>query len=178
MMVRTQGGSCVECNDCMASSKLEFGRKETFLEAWNHRIPYCETQTRAKKSEGKINANSLHTASRETLPEALTAEASNLPADVVELVLRIGRAEWAATPAKSAEEHASDLINSIRITDEHFKIEGPHRMDGLYIEGTETIICHSGTSPNSPGIAKALTGAWNRMYDEAAAQHIERARHG
>lgn len=31
------GGSCVSCQRCMACSKLEFGAKETFVDAWNTR---------------------------------------------------------------------------------------------------------------------------------------------
>lgn len=31
------GGSCVSCTICLASSNLEFGRKENFRNNWNRR---------------------------------------------------------------------------------------------------------------------------------------------
>ena len=40
------GGSCVECQQCLACSKVEFGQKDTFIEAWNTRAE--ETKLRAE----------------------------------------------------------------------------------------------------------------------------------
>jgi hypothetical protein len=36
------GGSCVACTGCMASSKLEYNYKDTFVEAWNARTPSAQ----------------------------------------------------------------------------------------------------------------------------------------
>lgn len=33
-----QGGSCIECTGCRASSPVEFGRKENLVSFWNRRI--------------------------------------------------------------------------------------------------------------------------------------------
>lgn len=93
-----------------------------------------------------------------------------LPADVAELVNRIGRAEWGATDALDADEHGKHVADSVRITAANFDQTEPQRMQGLYVEGTETVICHVGTSPNSPAVARALAGAWNRLCDLAALQ--------
>jgi uncharacterized protein (DUF1786 family) len=90
-----------------------------------------------------------------------------IPADLAELILRLGKVEWGQTEAHDAEGHAAHIAESVRITAEHFGQEGPQHMHGLYLEGTETVACHTGTSPNSPQVARALAGAWNRLVDEA-----------
>jgi len=41
-------------------------------------------------------------------------------------------------------------------------------MHGLYIGGSDTVLCHTGTSPNSPTHARILTVLWNRFVEEAA----------
>lgn len=94
---------------------------------------------------------------------------AQIPQDIAELVLRVGRAEWGSTPAHDADGHAEHIAESVRLTAEHFGQTEPQKMSGLYIEGTGTVICHTGTSPNSPGIARALTGAWNWLHDNASA---------
>lgn len=91
----------------------------------------------------------------------------NIPTDIAAAVLKIGRVEWGATDPKSEAEHISDFTDTLRLTCEHFGTEGPQRLDGLYVEGSNVVICHTGTSPNSGVHAQALTGAWNRLYDEA-----------
>lgn len=98
------------------------------------------------------------------------AEGAPLATDVAELVNRIGRAEWGATDAVDADGHGKHVANSVRITAAHFDQTGPQRMQGLYVAGTETVICHVGTSPNSPAVARALAGAWNHLCDLAALQ--------
>ena len=103
----------------------------------------------------------------ESDPIKLAREA--LPEDIASLVLRIGRAEWGATAEQTAQEHADDLLNTIRLTHKHFGTEDPQPLNGLYIEGTGVVICHTGMSPNSAGIARALTGAWNLLHSTALA---------
>lgn len=90
-----------------------------------------------------------------------------LPEDIASAIRSIGKAEWGATARKSAEDHAADVANSVRLTAEHFGQTEPQPMHGLYVEGTETVICHTGTSPNSAVHAQALTGAWNWLHDRA-----------
>jgi len=96
--------------------------------------------------------------------------AKAIPPEIAELVLRIGKAEWGQTFAHDADGHGQHIAESVRKTDEHFGDRGPQHMHGLYAEGTETVICHTGTSPNSPTIAQALTGAWNWLHDQAQDQ--------
>ena len=37
--IEWEGGSVVCCNNCLASSRVEFGRKENLTSAWNTRVP-------------------------------------------------------------------------------------------------------------------------------------------
>jgi len=92
-----------------------------------------------------------------------------IPQDVLDLVQRIGRAEWGQTFAHDADGHADHVRESVKLTAENFGQTEPQHMHGLFVDGTETVICHTGTSPNSPAIAQALTGAWNWLYDQGGA---------
>lgn len=96
-------------------------------------------------------------------------ETIRIPADIAEAVVALGEAEWGATDPKTAEKHAADMLNSVNLTAEHFGQDGPQPMHGLYVKGTETIICHVGTSPNSAIRAQALTGAWNWLLEHSRA---------
>ena len=91
------------------------------------------------------------------------------PLDLAEIVASLGPAEWGTTEAFDADGHAAHIKNSVEETARNFQQEGPQMMHGLYLEGTCTVVCHTGTSPNSPQIARALTGAWNRLVEEARA---------
>lgn len=93
-----------------------------------------------------------------------------IPPELVDLLLGIGKAEWGTTHEHTAIGHALHIRKSVKITAKDFKQTGKQKMHGLWVEGTETVICHTGTSPNSPQIARALTGAWNQLVDIAAAQ--------
>lgn len=81
--------------------------------------------------------------------------------------LEIGPVEWGATKALTAEEHAEHVKSSIKLTEEGFGQEGPQEMHGLYIGDSDTVLCHTGTSPNSPTHARILTALWNRFVQEA-----------
>lgn len=93
-----------------------------------------------------------------------------IPKHIEETVLKIGRAEWGSVSARSAEEHGAHVCESVKTTAEHFGQTEPQSMHGLYIEGSDTVICHTGTSPNSPVTAQALTAAWNHLHDQCKAQ--------
>lgn len=96
-----------------------------------------------------------------------------IPAEIAEVVLKIGEAEWGATAALDAEGHAAHVRESVEITAKHFDQTEPQPMNGLYLAGTDIVICHTGTSPNSAQIARALTGAWNRLYHECRERALE-----
>lgn len=61
----------------------------------------------------------------------------------------------------------ADTANSVRLTAEHFGQTEDQKMSGLYMAGTDTVICHTGTSPNSPETARILTGLWNHAVQQA-----------
>jgi hypothetical protein len=81
--------------------------------------------------------------------------------------LIIGRAEWGATKPMSMTQHKIHVGNSIKITNENFEQEGPQKMHGLYLLGSNTVLCHTGTSPNSGTHARILAALWNRFVEEA-----------
>jgi hypothetical protein len=94
---------------------------------------------------------------------------SEIPRDVVEQVLSMGRVEWGATERMTSEGHLESLKETLRKTREHFNFEDvPVAMHGLYLEGGEVVLCHTGTSPNSGPNAQALAGAWNWLHDQCA----------
>ncbi len=95
--------------------------------------------------------------------------AEPIPQDVVAFVLKMGRVEWGATAPHDADGHAAHVRSSVIETAKNFEQTGPQPMNGLYVAGTETVVCHTGTSPNSPETARILTGCWNALYDQCAA---------
>lgn len=93
---------------------------------------------------------------------------SPIPSDIAAAVLALGKVEWGATAPQTDAEHVAGFENSLRLTREHFGTEGPQRLDGVYVAGSDIVLCHTGTSPNSPIHARSLTGAWNWLHDAAA----------
>jgi hypothetical protein len=87
--------------------------------------------------------------------------------------LAIGHVEWGTTHALDADGHADHVRNSVEITSETFGQTGHQEMHGLYVKGGETVIGHTGTSPNSPTHARILTALWNGFVDEAATARKE-----
>lgn len=131
-----------------------------------------------KRLEGTPWQNDAPAIAAELILAALTAAKLNadgalkasVPEDVAALVRSIGRAEWGSTPEHDADGHGAHVRDSVIATAEHFEQSGPQKMHGLYIEGTEVVICHTGTGPNSPQVARAMTGAWNYLLDAVAAK--------
>lgn len=94
---------------------------------------------------------------------------ASIPREVAEQVLSMGRVEWGATDELTEAGHLEHLQSSLRLTREAFNYaDVPVAMHGLYLEGTGTVLCHTGTSPNSGANAAALTGAWNWLHDQCA----------
>jgi hypothetical protein len=99
-----------------------------------------------------------------------------IPREIAEQVLSMGRVEWGETDEFTASGHLAHLEETLRITREHFNFEDvPVPMHGLYLEGTETVLCHTGTSPNSGPNAQALAGAWNWLHDQCLAMNAARS---
>ena len=83
--------------------------------------------------------------------------------------LAIGPVEWGSTGELSISKHLEDTKASIKITSEYFGQTGNQSMHGLYVEGCNTVLCHTGTSPNSPTYARILTALWNGFVSDALA---------
>lgn len=90
-----------------------------------------------------------------------------IPDDILNHVAKLGKVEWGQTPAHDAEGHGAHVADIVQMTSEHFCQTEDQHMHGLYLEGTETVLCHTGTSPNAPQTTRALVGAWNWLCDQA-----------
>ena len=99
----------------------------------------------------------------------ISISAKDIPEDVRLSILAMGRVEWGATEAKSDADHLEEFGQTLRITREHFQMTDDRRMQGLYLEGTGTVIAHTGTSPNSANHARILVGLWNWLHEAIAA---------
>ena len=95
---------------------------------------------------------------------------NSIPIDLAKHVASLGPAEWGATAAMSADEHGKHVVQSVKITAERFGQTEDQQMHGLCLEGTDTVLCHTGTSPNSPQTSRALAGAWNKLVELCAAR--------
>lgn len=94
-----------------------------------------------------------------------------LPADIIESLLAIGPVEWGVSLSQSDEKHAADLLDTLRLTREHFGVTDEETgIHGVYLEGTGTVLAHTGMSPNSPQHARILVGAWNQLVEIAKAK--------
>ena len=87
--------------------------------------------------------------------------------EMQEAALKIGHVEWGTTHAHDADGHADHVRNSVKTTSETFGQMEDQKMHGLYVKDTETVIGHTGTSPNSPTHARILTALWNKFVDDA-----------
>lgn len=102
-----------------------------------------------------------------------------VPEDLEDTVLRMGPVQWGAAEAASDAKHKAQLGQTIRLTREFFGPEAVPaltQMHGLYLEGSDRVLCHTGVSPNSPNNARALAGLWNALHTELLnIQHAETA---
>jgi hypothetical protein len=99
-----------------------------------------------------------------------TKNEQNLLLEMQEAAIVIGHVEWGATDKLDAQSHADHVKQSIENTADFFGQTELQAMHGLYIKNKETVICHTGTSPNSSMHARILTALWNRFVDEAIQQ--------
>ncbi|MDX3926766.1 MAG: hypothetical protein QHC90_13305 [Shinella sp.] len=91
-----------------------------------------------------------------------------IPEDIIASLLAVGPVEWGRTHRQSDEKHVEDLRDTIRLTREHFSIaEEETAIHGVYLEGTDTVLAHTGMSPNSSQHARILVGAWNQLVEIA-----------
>lgn len=102
-----------------------------------------------------------------------TANGIELPEDIIKSLLQIGLVEWGQTFCQSDEKHVEDFRDTLRITRDHFGIEAEETtIHYVCLEGTSTVLAHTGMSPNSPQHARILAGAWNQLVELAKAHSI------
>lgn len=103
-------------------------------------------------------------------PSPVESREARLPNDIIERLLAVGRVEWGTSLYQADEKHVEDFRDTLRITREHFATEADETaIHGVYLEGTGTVLAHTGNSPNSPQHARILVGAWNQLVDMALA---------
>lgn len=96
---------------------------------------------------------------------------NELPDDIVERILSVGRVEWGTSHRQTDEQHVDDLRDTLRITREHFEMgERETAIHYLFLDGSGTVLANCGNSPNSPQHARILAGAWNQLVDLAEDQ--------
>lgn len=100
-------------------------------------------------------------------------DTSSIPEELARRMIAVGKVEWGAVKAKTDEEIVSDFSDTLRKTREDFKTpDGPQSIHGVFLIGTETVVCHTGTSPNSPVHAQIIAGLWNSVIDALMAAPV------
>lgn len=96
----------------------------------------------------------------------------NIPEDIRNHILSLGKVEWGSISKRSDEQHILDFANTLKLTREYFDNKEITTMEGVYLKDTEVVVCHTGTSPKAFLTARILTALWNKFYDENI-KHIE-----
>lgn len=112
----------------------------------------------------KVRADDAGHLARELLTYRQSAA---IPADIIETLRAIGPVEWGRSFEQTDEQHVADFVDTLRITREHFGTVGETEIHGVYLAGTNTVLAHTGSSPNSPQHARILVGAWNHLVEQA-----------
>ncbi|PWE52009.1 hypothetical protein DEM27_33380, partial [Metarhizobium album] len=93
-----------------------------------------------------------------------------LPADVIESLLKVGLVEWGQTFCQSDEKHIEDYRDTLRMTREGYEIEAEETtISYVALAGTSIVLANTGNSPNSRQTARILVGAWNQLVEIAMA---------
>ena len=93
--------------------------------------------------------------------------AMEMEPDLLAYIKEAGAMDWGIVEAKSDEDHLKDFANSLRLTREHFQQAGPQPLSGLYKQGSDTVMAHTGTSPKAAVRARILAGLWNALHAAA-----------
>lgn len=89
---------------------------------------------------------------------------TTIPDDIIERMMAVGFIEWGAVNNKTDEQHIEDFRDTLAITRAaHQMPNGLQSLHGCYLPGSSTIVCHTGTSPNSGDHARIIAGLWNSV---------------
>ena len=103
----------------------------------------------------------------------MNLDTKTIPDELARRMIEVGKVEWGAVKAKTDAEIIRDFCDTLRITREQFKTpDGPQSIHGVFLVGTETVVCHTGTSPNSPVHAQIIAGLWNSVIDALMAAPV------
>lgn len=89
----------------------------------------------------------------------------SIPQDIAERVVAAGRVDWGRSEPKPDAEHVADFTRTLAETRSHFGMSGDRELHGLYLAGTDVVLCHTGTSPNGAIHARTLAGLWNALVE-------------
>ena len=82
--------------------------------------------------------------------------------DDIRCLQECGEAEWGVVLGKPDVDHVIDFISTLKTTRKAFpEIPEMSRMNGMYKKGSDVVLAHTGTSPNSPIRASLLSILWN-----------------
>ena len=82
--------------------------------------------------------------------------------DDISCLQECGEAEWGVVLEKPDVDHVIDFISTLKMTRNTFPdMPTMTRTNGLYKKGSDVVLAHTGTSPNSPIRASLLSILWN-----------------
>ena len=88
----------------------------------------------------------------------------SIPPELREVILAAGPASWNATAPMSAEEHGAEFARMVRDTQAlHGLDDSPRAVHWLSVKDGLSL-AFVGSSPHSPHLTRALSGAWNRLH--------------
>lgn len=100
------------------------------------------------------------------LAEARSVITDGFPDDLRQRILELGPVEWGAVGPQIAEKHIHDFIDTLEITRKEFNLPVKTELHGVYTEGENKIVCHTGTSPNSASHARIIVALLNWLYQK------------
>jgi hypothetical protein len=98
-----------------------------------------------------------------------------IPSDIMDMVLGLGKVDVGATSAMSIAEHGAGFTELLQRTCQAHGLEGATQMHSVRLLGIPVPVNLAlvGNSPNSPTLARAICGAWNRFVDACADQRAQ-----
>ncbi len=109
----------------------------------------------------KIRKDSEH---RRRGAEACAALIASADADILAAIERLtdARVEWGTIGGNTDANQVDWLAEDLRRTRERFDLGDEARdFHGVYLAGTEVVVCYTGNSPNSAAHARLITGLIN-----------------
>ncbi|KQR40778.1 hypothetical protein [Deinococcus sp. Leaf326] len=97
-----------------------------------------------------------------------------IPLDLAHVIVGIGDAKPQFTEALTAKQHGHLMTENVLLTAQRFELPDQREMHWVAVPG-DLALAFTGTSPNSPHVARALAGAWNLLRFHAQAALVQAA---